>query len=270
MCNLAPGTVNLVGAVSQRDSNDPTDLIAAQQNPISVSLLTHTTLYLGATSPGLGSISGALHLSGPLPGGQVSVIVSKEPWSETAQIAGIATVLTTSAKNYNYAVTGLPPGKYYVAAYTVAADKAELLTRKDSPVTINAATNSVVADFDIGVGRVTGTISVNDARANASSDPLTGEVAVLVSLLTASEPSGFTAATLGPPDSNGIRQATYSIFGLPDGNFRAAALIRMTSDTSWDMAFQRQHYAPEPGTTPPVFTIAGGNTGTANFDRLFQ
>jgi hypothetical protein len=262
LCNPPPGTLNVIAAATPPMAKDPTDIIAASSNPISVTELTHLTLFLESPSPDFAAVSGHVTLDGPLGNGSVAIALTTEPWSNNAHFVALATVETGSQTSYPYSITGLAPGTYYLTA--LARDDAGTLavTALNTSFTLTAF-GAAIEDLSVNVGRVTGAIAVSGVPSSASA------VQVIVGDVNTKAIVGVAAATLGPADGSGIRRANYDTFGLPDGSYGVIAVFQLPGDASFTDAFNKGHVAPAQPAPVPTADIKNGSVSVVDFSRMF-
>jgi uncharacterized protein (DUF2141 family) len=219
---------------------------------------TGVDIYVGVQDPGLGSVSGVVTLSAPVPQGRAWVLAldNAQAIADAFAVGLTPVALGATATSFAYAVRNLPAGHYDVAVVVRSADGHETWGRHDgSPsrsVGLGERDSYGGVDFEVGTGWLRGTITVTDPHGRA------GKVWVEVSRIYGEWVTLGGAFELGSAGEDGTRHATCALFGLPDGYFGTHAIL----DTDNDGDFNDESiwaYGDD-------VSITHGSTGQSDFE----
>jgi len=255
LCDLPPGPAYVYSISTPPGATDPDTIVAHEGNPLDGTKLGHATLYLEAPAPGRGTITGTLHLSGPLPGLRPAFALTAEVPRQGVDVERYEVLDPVSGTELAYTLAAVPLGTWYVTAAVRHPAGPETFRIRPDPVELTATAPAATVDFEVGVGRLTGSIEVRHAPA--------GNAKVLVvAARTGSPPEASVAVPLGAADAAGMRRADYLLFGLADGTFTSVVVVDANVDGRFDDDAAAHHTAPG---VPAVATVASGGETQVDF-----
>lgn len=257
LCHDSAAPAYLIASATPEGSEEPAALTTHPDNPLDLGSLQTVTLRLGLPEPALGSISGDIRLSAPMPGATVTVILTDEPPSESSPIVAMSRYEIAAATQIPWAIHGLADGTWFVSALVKTAAGAEAFVQSGT-AKITAEAKAATLDIEINARGVSGTVTVIGAPAGI------GQVAVGVTRVGETDPAAFTTVTLGAADLEGIRNASYSLFGLADGQYDVYGVVDYAGDGRFDDDFPAHTQAGSPS------RVTVSSTGSVTSDITFD
>lgn len=226
---LASGSYRLRGMMDRNDDQQLTPFIDYEGEPVSVALDLRdpakagpegVRVYLGASSTGLGAITGTITLPKPpllqqlrisaLNAGALSGAL--DPGALLQQLQGGYQVLTTpTGTEYRYYIGELEPGQYTpvpaLVGFGAGGVAFNLIANPLRPVTVTAD-NTATANFAFGPVTVTGTVRVGADAGVAGPLPV-GVVAGRVASLTTGVQAVLMPVLFLPDATTGEQRASY-------------------------------------------------------------
>lgn len=284
--NGAGGRDVYVLAVANVGNDDDirNDLYAtAAVNPIRIDGLarleaTGADVWIDRHGPDVGGIDGTVSLNAPLANGHLQLIAfDRDPYGgqdgTTAQILAISNrYLSSSATAIPFTVPGLRLGSVYLAAILSASTAPGAPSsvrvypgafRDPAPIVLSVDQPRVTGTtLEMGVGRVSGTFRVTDAR-----PPRPGDFPVNQLAICATRRSGgsIQIPTYEVIDLRSAKSGSFELFGLEDGAFDIVAVADTWNGASGWIESTITSGADHPA-NPPSITILGGSREGADFD----